>query len=100
MVTRPGAGALLIRAWVDEGRLKARLAEPVDGETKALTVVGPEAVLAAVKGWVDQLAPPRGSERDGDRALCRYREYSRLMRCELDLDPSPPITALVADLMR
>ncbi len=34
------------------------------------------------------------------RALCKYREYAKLMRDDLDLEPSPEITKLVAHLMR
>jgi hypothetical protein len=66
MDTRRAAGALLIRAWVDEGRLKARLMRLVDGDTETLTVVGAGALLAAVTHWIDLLAPPGGIEQDGE----------------------------------
>jgi hypothetical protein len=59
----PGAGALLVRAWVDEGRLKARLILLVEGETQTLAMVGREAVLAAVGRWLEHLEegrPPGG----------------------------------------
>jgi DNA-binding SARP family transcriptional activator len=40
------------------------------------------------------------AEGNRHRALCQYREYTRLMWSELQLDPSPQIAQLVAHLMR
>lgn len=52
------AGALLIRAWVDEDRLKARLIRLADGETETIAVVaGQEAILAAVEQWLQAVTP-------------------------------------------
>jgi len=39
------------------------------------------------------------AEGNRHRALCQYREYTRVMRAELDLEPSPEIAQMVAHLM-
>ena len=65
-----------------------------------------EAAMAAVRGEPLRESAHRTligvhlAEGNRHRALCQYHEYCQLMRSELDLDPSPPITELVADLMR
>lgn len=52
------AGAILIRAWVEEGRLKARVMLLAMGETQTVAVVGAEAIGAAVDAWIDRLTRP------------------------------------------
>jgi DNA-binding SARP family transcriptional activator len=65
-----------------------------------------EAALAAVRGEPLRESAHRVligihlAEGNRHRALCQYREYSQLMRTELDLDPSPQIAQMVAHLMR
>jgi DNA-binding SARP family transcriptional activator len=39
------------------------------------------------------------AEGNRHRAICQYRDYCRLMRAELDLEPSPRIAQLVDHLM-
>ena len=56
MDTAPATGALLIRAWIEDDRVKARVIQLADGQTETLAVVaGEKAILAAVEGWIHQL---------------------------------------------
>lgn len=56
METAPATGALLIRAWIEEDRVKARLILLADGQTETLAVVvGEKALLAVVQAWLHQL---------------------------------------------
>ncbi len=55
MIEQSSAGALMIRVWIDDGRLKARLIQLAQGETETDVVVGREAVIAAVERWLEQL---------------------------------------------
>ena len=66
MATRSRAGALLIRAWLDEGRLKARVMTLAEGETEVFNLAGAEAIRAAVDAWIDRLTGPDDSETGED----------------------------------
>jgi len=61
MATSPASGVLLVRAWIEEGRLKARVLRLAGGETETVVAVGADAVLAAVAGWLELLAPPEAT---------------------------------------
>jgi hypothetical protein len=65
VVARRAAGVLLIRAWVEEGRLKARVTRTVGGDTDVLNVAGAEELLAAVERWIEHLGAPGEAANGG-----------------------------------
>jgi hypothetical protein len=62
MVPPPATGTLLVRAWFEEGRLKARVMRTVDGETETMVVAGGDAVLAVIEAWIARLAAQDGPD--------------------------------------
>ncbi len=58
----PAYGSLLIRAWVDEGRLKARVMQLLGDDAESLNVVGTEELLASIQRWIEELAASGGAE--------------------------------------
>jgi hypothetical protein len=57
------AGALVVRAWFEDGRLRARVTSTTDlsAPDETVELAGDrEAVLAAVRRWLDALERARG----------------------------------------
>lgn len=52
-----GSGVLLLRAWLHDGQLVARVQSFVstEEEQRGLVVVGPEEISAAVLQWLEDL---------------------------------------------
>jgi DNA-binding SARP family transcriptional activator len=115
-VDRDDLGADLLPDWYDDWVLveRERLHElrmhALEALAQRLAPLGRyaeavEAALAAVRAEPLRESAHRVligvhlAEGNRHRALCQYREYTRVMRAELDLEPSPEIAQMVAHLM-
>ena len=57
----PGSGVLLLRAWLHEGKVIARIQSFVAGDQEQSTQValGVEQIVETVRRWLDDLAETR-----------------------------------------